>query len=357
VSYLAVLDDAMNAAQEALDLWSMRGDASLVIEAAESQHVVWWTENADIILRVIAVSDLGVAMSVSATVTDTHGNEVPQPALPALQWHPSFRYFRLLQTTADLFDAYRNLYLALESLLATVVPMRLSAAGKPAEREGAWLRRGLDHVHQYLFDLTPYVHPGATGDPVQLVSDDLYTATRTALFHSKSGRPVLLPHGTADRSEVLESLDRLARLYLRLAAEALNARRASSAMTYAGFDIGFDMMTQFDATIAVSDDPSPASKSDTVLNPASGSAAVLTTRLAPELSKPGLKFWIGEVSAGDLVKSVSPVCRLGLLVRDHLLVVDAFEGDSLDPAGVTRFEATIGLRLVNRDQPRFRYDT
>jgi hypothetical protein len=51
VSYLAVLDDAMNAAQEALDLWSMRGDANLLIEAAESQHVVWWTENAGIILR------------------------------------------------------------------------------------------------------------------------------------------------------------------------------------------------------------------------------------------------------------------------------------------------------------------
>jgi hypothetical protein len=200
--------------------------------------------------------------------------------------------------------------------------MRLSAAGKPAEGEGAWLRRGLDHVHQHLFDITPYAHPGATGDPVQIVFDDLYTATRTALFHSKSGRPVLLPHGTADRSEVLESLDRLARLYLRLAAKALNARRASSAMTYAGFD----MMTQFDATIAVSDDPSPASKSDTVLNPAGGSVAVLATRLAPELSKPGLKFWIGEVSAGDLVKSVFPVCRLGLLVRDHLLVVDAVRG-------------------------------
>ena len=73
-----------------------------------------------------------------------------------------------------------------------------------------------------------------------------------------------LPHGTADRSAVLESLDRLARLY-RLAVEALNARRASSAMTYAGFD----MATQFKATI----------------------------------------------------------------------------------------EAAIGLRLVNRDQPRFRYDT
>jgi len=343
----------MNAAQEALDLWSMRGDTNLVIEAAESHHVAWWTEGADIILRIVAVSDLGVAMSVRATVTDAQGREVPQSAPPAVQWHPSFRYFRLSQTTADLFDAYRNLYLALECLLATVVPMRLAPTGKPAEGEGAWLGRGLNHVHQHLFDLTPYAHRGVAGNPVQIVFDDLYTATRTALFHSKSGRPVLLPHGTADRSAVLESLDRLARLYLRLAAEALNARRASSAMTY----VGFDMATQFKATIAVSDDPSPLSEGDTVLSPAGRSVSALATRLAPELSKPGLKFWIGDISARDLLQTVSPVRRLGLLEQDHLLVVDAFEDDGLDPTGVTRIEAAIGLRLVNRDQPRFRYDT
>jgi len=104
-SYLAVLDDAMNAVQEALDLWSMRGDTNLVIEAAESQHVVWWTEGADIILQIVAVSDLGVAVSVRATATDAQGRDVPQPAPPAVQWHPSFRYFRLSQTTANLFDA------------------------------------------------------------------------------------------------------------------------------------------------------------------------------------------------------------------------------------------------------------
>ncbi len=343
----------MNAAQEALDFLSIRGDASIAIEAAETDHVAWWTENGDIIiLRVVSVSDLGIGMSFSFVARDAQGNELPQLPPPALVWHPSFRYFRLSQTTADLFDAYRNLYLALESLLATVVPMHLSAAGRPAEGESAWIRRGLDHVHRHLFDLTPYGRPGGAGDPVQIVFDDVYTATRTALFHSKSGRPVLLPHGAADRGAVLKTLERLAGLYLRLAAEALNARRASSAMTYAGFD----MMTQFDPTITVSDDVSPFSKSDTTLNPAGGGVVALTTRRAPELSKPGLKFWLGDVSAGDLIRTVSPVRRVGLLNDGHLLIIGAFE-DALDPAGVSRFEVAIGMRLVNRDQPRFRYDT
>jgi len=60
--------------------------------------------------------------------------------------------------------------------------MRLAPTGKPAEGEGAWLERGLNHVHQHLFDLTPYAHRGVAGNPVQIVFDDLYTATRTALF-------------------------------------------------------------------------------------------------------------------------------------------------------------------------------
>lgn len=49
------------------------------------------------------------------------------------------RHFRLSQTTSDLFDAFRNLYLALESLLSTIAPMRLHPDGRPAEGEGVWL--------------------------------------------------------------------------------------------------------------------------------------------------------------------------------------------------------------------------
>jgi hypothetical protein len=46
------------------------------------------------------------------------------------------------EITDDLFDAFRNVYLALESLLNRLQPKT------PGEREGPWLRRALTLVHE-----------------------------------------------------------------------------------------------------------------------------------------------------------------------------------------------------------------
>jgi hypothetical protein len=53
---------------------------------------------------------------------DAAGNIIPPPPRPPATWHESMRYFRLAQVTDDLFDAYRNLYLALVSLLTKLAP-------------------------------------------------------------------------------------------------------------------------------------------------------------------------------------------------------------------------------------------
>jgi hypothetical protein len=62
----------------------------------------------------------------------------------------------------------RFLYLAVESLLSTVVPMRLNAVGRPAEREGEWLRRALTQIHAATVDLVNYAVAGVA-NPVDAV--------------------------------------------------------------------------------------------------------------------------------------------------------------------------------------------
>ena len=132
--YETAIEDAVSAAQEALDLIAAEGGAALMIEGAETGHILWWTEARGIVLRDMAIGDLGFHFSATAEVRDAAGNLITQPTLP-VAWHESFRYFRISQTTGDLFDAYRNLYLAVESLLSTVVPMRLYARdGRPSAK-------------------------------------------------------------------------------------------------------------------------------------------------------------------------------------------------------------------------------
>ena len=348
-NYIDVLDEALAAAQEALDLLGMRSSTALVLEGADAHDVVWWTEPKGLVLRVTSVSDFSFSSSATATVRNSEGNIVPPPPTPPLVWHPSFRYFRLSQTTSDLFDSYRNVYLALESVLSTVEPQRTLPNGR-LEGEGVWLKRALQQVDANL-PLSAYAPAGAA-NAVDGVFGDLYKGTRTGVFHAKSGRPVLLPHDSTNRQPVIDSLERLSRLYLDMARKHLAARRPSSAMTYAGFDLA----TGFGAEVVISDDVAPEGREDRTINPSGGSIASLTTRPAPELNRPGLKFWLGQAPVANVTATVPVVRRLGLVTDGNLLTVDRLD-EPLSLSSVHSFEAQLGLRLINLEQPRFRFNT
>lgn len=348
--YGTAVEDAISAAQEALDLIAAEGGPALTIEGAETGHIVWWTETRGVVLRDMAIGDLGFRFSATAEVRDAAGNLVTQPAPPPVPWHESFRYFRISQTTGDLFDAYRNLYLAVESLLSTVVPMRLNAAGGPAEREGQWLRRALTQIHPTTVDLANYAVAGAA-NPVDAVYSDLYAGTRTQLFHSKAGRPILLPHTLSGRGNVLASLERLGRLYVDLARSALSLQRRGGVMTYAGFRAA----TNFAAELFLSDDRAPAEKTDTVINPSGGAVMALPTQ-PPDQSCSGITTWASEVLVADVLARVPVICRVAMTINGNLGALSAHQPAlNIDDAAVLQVYRS--LQLVNPDTVKFRYVT
>lgn len=51
------------------------------------------------------------------TVTDAQGNVKPDPPYAPPPFHTSYRYFRYSQAAQNIFESYRNMFLALESLL------------------------------------------------------------------------------------------------------------------------------------------------------------------------------------------------------------------------------------------------
>lgn len=85
------------------------------------------------------------------------------------------------QASQGVFDAYRNMFLALEPLLDHIAP-------KPrSEGETDWLQRALtDATQRHAVDLTPFVKtPGK--HPVEAFIGAHNAAVRCAVFHAKSG--------------------------------------------------------------------------------------------------------------------------------------------------------------------------
>lgn len=221
---------AHEAAQRALDLAAFTNAASLSLVAAHDSFVQWWRDEGAVVVRLLITREVGVNVGASLSVKPS-GEPVP-PASPPPRWTPALRFFRLAQLEDDVFDAYRNMFLALEAVLSERV------SGGPG-RERAWLEFALRHMTDTdVVDLGGFIE-GSVDDHVTAFLDQQYTALRCAVFHAKGNRPILLP-GTAEmRETVSRALGPLSRLVTHLTRDVANANRASGGMTYAGFEALF----------------------------------------------------------------------------------------------------------------------
>ena len=188
-------------ADQALDIMSVRSVGAHALRDASNAHLVWTNSTAGTVLRIVT--------EVESTFSATAGGG-PMPGTTV--WHESMRYFRLSQTTTDLFDAFRYLYLALESLLSGL-ERPVKANGRPLP-EGQWLRGALTAADAALADHNPamslatYRPAGAASNSTDLeaVFNDLYGTVRTSIFHAKTGRMYVLPQSEADRARIHEAL-------------------------------------------------------------------------------------------------------------------------------------------------------
>jgi hypothetical protein len=150
---------------------------------APDEYFAWWRDGGK---SVIAVVDTGTfsfhVPPISIEVRDARGQIVP-PTRVTPQHHIGFRFYRLSQVSDDLYDAFRNMYLAFELLLSAKYP-------KGVEHEIDWLRASLvaSTVDLNLVSLAP-----AGADPVTHIIDKVYLNARLPLFHAKDGRTYFAP--------------------------------------------------------------------------------------------------------------------------------------------------------------------
>jgi hypothetical protein len=205
--------------QEVLDVLSMTGRGDLVTREAEDEFFVWWATATARTLALVTTATFSIKVGpVSITVKDTHGNVVPPtPVIP--KHHIGFRFFRLSQVSDDLYDAYRNMYLAFESLLSSRYP-------KTKGPEINWLRQSLTAASNDL-SLAGLV-PAGTPDTISHVLSIIYDGARLPLFHAKDGKAYFAPvHNASDREEVVKALTMLTHIVTRMADTWYSARRMS----------------------------------------------------------------------------------------------------------------------------------
>jgi hypothetical protein len=335
-------DEAIEAVHRFLDLLSIERRNHLVMQAPGDNQILLFRHDSGTEIQHRAVFNQKVSVTLDATVLDAEGHPVQLAATPALVWSPAFRYYRLSQSSTDLFEAYRNLFLALEALLHELCPKN----GKEGEKK--WLRRALNHVST-IVDLSRFAPPNK--NPVAYIIGTQYEDTRVRLFHA-GGSTSILPHGRIAYSRVSERYERLIALWEEIARQCASVRTVSGAVTNAGFRQIWEPLLQ-EFQVSFTEDLSPAHPEDTALSPLG-------------LSCYDFQFYryVGEIEPGKLefnatvedkaLLSKKTVGRIGTTCQNTLVFVAFVEG-GLMIENVDRLETRQFIRLNNTGLPRIRF--
>jgi hypothetical protein len=365
-TYQAVRELALEQAHRALDLLAIEGTASLALADPDVKHVVVWTAAGTTRLRIWSTTTLPMSMTISGSLTVSGSSGHPPP--PLQQWDESFRYFRHSQTTDDLFDAFRNMYLALESVLSVLAPVtvrkpgllgriRAAVTGQPAtpgrEGENRWLARALATAHARV-PLNPFLlSKSLKSNPVKKLTREL-RAVRNGVFHAKRGAAARLPYGATSRGDVAEVLTRVGRLYVALTAKVLGTHFGSGGWTQHAFGLMVDGVSP--QTVHITDDPTPGTSEDTAVNPGGGKVMALKSWRDSALDEPFFRAVRGEATGPDVMAQVGSIRRIGTTHAGRLALFESLERQlSLEHVGVV--EVVFGIRGLNVQALKNRYSS
>jgi hypothetical protein len=212
-----LLDESYRAAQIGLDCLSVLGIADFSVRDAEHEHLTWHSDRDHYTIRIHATST--IAFTTIPPRVLMNGKEVEEDTGGAASGHSGFRYYRRAQITDDLYDAYRNMYLAFEVTLSRRIPK------SPSESEAAWIRRGLSTLDGDS-KLGSLINK-SSGRSLDSLVDQIYRDARLPLFHAKHGHHHFEPQSICtQRQQVSDALTLLTEVVLRLFELWHNARRS-----------------------------------------------------------------------------------------------------------------------------------
>lgn len=209
-------------AQQFLDLLSVCKITQLRLSNYRDSFLVWWMDNNEQNLQIQSLwcEKIGVKC---AAVYDENGLHIN--SIKASGHHPSYRYFRLSKESEDLFESFRNMYLAFENLLHDFTQKERN------EREGDWLKRALkelEETHNVRISqiFTRYQPPQSDKERnekiYELIHRELYTNVRCKIFHFKQESLCLIPGRLKDQEIVAWALHEITRIFIAMAISKKN---------------------------------------------------------------------------------------------------------------------------------------
>jgi hypothetical protein len=326
--------------EEGLDTLSIVRAIDVVTRDAADEYVAWWVDSGE---RVIAVIDTGTS-TFSSRITLSISGSTSTPALePAPVHHPGLRFFRLSQTSEDLFEAFRNMYLAFELLLSSHYP-------NSQRYESQWLRESLAAASGdiLLKDLAPVGHPS----PVEFVIDTIYGNARLPLFHAKDGKSYIVPSpDDRDRAQVNAALAKLTIIVIRMADSWHGIRRPRTSLSRFAQDAMLKAPFANASFVASAD--ARFSPDDSLSSPSIASGIRFGAQISDMFDGEQRINVSGSIDT-DILKSVGRIKMLHLVNSEAPLSSSALEAP-FDVDGFDRFQATHFFRILGTGEPRMFY--
>jgi hypothetical protein len=275
--------------------------------------------------------------------------------------HDAYRFIRMCRTSDDLYDSYRNLFLAFECLLSNIRPpqqivprrrwwcLRRGTPQNKWESETQWFLAALSKADELvpLASLTP---PDIQNHPKWILKH-MYGGERSALMHAKQnrGREYLLPQDDARRAELIASLGKLWWYISELLKAHLSVTHPASHWS----DFALQKMAEAvfsEHAVVISDDE--GSVNPEAENPiGEGSALVELQSDTPAVDPNEPRLWtvLAHCDAADL-NTLTAVRKFGLKPNSGEAPAQALSelvGPLYLGSSVVRFEVVFGMREVN----------
>lgn len=336
------------AIQSALDILSVKGILSTNLSKPASSNAGVYCSNGKAVAYLYSLFDLSMGVSAEVKHIDAAGNEVKSPPPPEPVWNESFRYYRLSQSSSDLFEAYRNLFLAFESLLNTICPKQ------HREGEAVWLKRCLSLVNSKtsLVQFTP------TGkeDPVEYIVDSQYIDIRCKLQHAKFPAATL-PHSSLSPINVKQAYGELIRIWRQIAGAYFNVPTGGGVVTYGGFEMMMANGFNGGASIFYTPDDLPPGNDDTMVSPQGLPVFEFISTKYEGQTRPGVvRLTAYEDTLGASENYMKPIHRVCSRAGSALFGVACIE-QGLVVSGVDGWECIQDFRLINASQPNIEFQT
>lgn len=335
-----ILGRGFDFCQKYLDILSISQKTTLVIQHPGREYILLFTKDGRITTRILLYDSIGLTLRANPTLVDKDGNIKESPPELQPEWIPSFRYYRISQAGSDLYDAYRNLYLAFESLLQEIVPI------KSGQRETDWLMEALNEI-QLRVPLQEFVPQGK--DPIPYIIGVYYEHFRCKTFHAKD-RNYLIPHEWADSEKLSEGYSILMRLWRQIAITYNRFRDRSSGFTYEGFKLFTDSIAHPGFNIQFTDDPSPYDKNDTQVSPLGHTVYSTTLNNYIRDFGPEVVLFKGEIENPEKI-GLDLIHRICLTSGSKPAFITSYQ-EGIKPEGIHILQCYEIIRMVNKSSPK-----